>query len=64
MKVQYYNLETKELDDRAIIKALKEAQSAYKSGFILMCKEKLDDVSKAIEQYHAHFRGEQNETLA
>lgn len=55
MKVQYYNPKTKELDDRAIIKALKEAQSDYKCGAIIECRDTLWEIIKAINKFEREY---------
>ena len=48
---RYYSKEFSMLNDREILKAIKQAECCYKQGGILQCQEILEEVILAINNY-------------
>lgn len=54
-KNKFYLAAENELDDRAIINAIKEALNDYRQGAILECRDTLKSVVNAINKFDKEF---------
>lgn len=54
-KNKFYISSEKELDDRAVINALKQALNDYRQGAILECRDTLKQIVNAIDKFDKEF---------
>lgn len=54
-KNKFYLSAEKELDDRAVINAIKEALNDYRQGAILECRDTLKQIVNAIDKFDKEF---------